>query len=97
MSRILILFNSAANNGKGGEQSKKVEEYLQGEYVYEDITKIEVLRLMTKLSYVVAMAPYQDLPMILRTWNSGIQFIFIHVEAAMIFIEKLEIWRIRFH
>ena len=41
MSRILILFNSAANNGKGGEQSKKVEEYLQGEYVYEDITKIE--------------------------------------------------------
>lgn len=41
MSRIIILFNSAANNGKGGEQSKKVEEYLQGEYVYEDITKIE--------------------------------------------------------
>ena len=41
MSRIFILFNNLANNGKGGEQAKKVEEYLQGEYVYEDITKIE--------------------------------------------------------
>jgi len=41
MSRVFILFNNLANNGKGGEQSKKVEEYLQGEYVYEDITKIE--------------------------------------------------------
>ena len=41
MSRVFILFNNLANNGKGGEQAKKVEEYLQGEYVYEDITKIE--------------------------------------------------------
>ncbi len=41
MSRVFILFNNLANNGKGGEQSKKVEEYLQGEFVYEDITKIE--------------------------------------------------------
>ncbi len=41
MSRVLILFNNLANNGKGGEQAKKVEEYLQGEYIYEDITKIE--------------------------------------------------------